>query len=178
MHVAFEEQKMPNNCVGCRICEVSCSFAREGVFSPRLSRIKVVRNEELGIDIPITCTQCTKPKCVEACIIEAIKRDEKTGAVVIDMDACYGCNLCIEACPTGAVHLDWKRRKAIKCDLCGGDPKCVRDCPTKVLKLSTVEVISPGKRELIAGNFAKKRLKEWGLLPNPQIDVKIEKELR
>ena len=41
--------------------------------------------------------KCSEPKCVAACLFEAIGHD-KDGNVKIDADACVGCEKCIEAC--------------------------------------------------------------------------------
>ncbi|MFC1892517.1 hypothetical protein ACFLYR_00545 [Chloroflexota bacterium] len=31
-----------NNCVGCRTCEIACSYHRRGVFTPGISSIQVI----------------------------------------------------------------------------------------------------------------------------------------
>jgi len=46
--------------------------------------------------------------------MEAIKRDEETGAIVIDYDRCVGCRMCVVFCPFGGVGIDagtWKGRQ-------------------------------------------------------------------
>jgi 2-oxoacid:acceptor oxidoreductase delta subunit (pyruvate/2-ketoisovalerate family) len=37
--------------------------------------------------------------CPDLCI----SRDEKTGAVCIDLDYCKGCGICVAVCPKGAI---------------------------------------------------------------------------
>ena len=66
-------------CVGCRICELVCSFHHNGVFSPDASSIKVSRdnqNGEIGLSIDLTCDSCveeTGPQCVEYCVYGALE---------------------------------------------------------------------------------------------------------
>jgi len=66
-------------CVGCRICELACSFHHNGAFSPDASSIKVSRdnqNGEIGLSIDSTCDLCQgepQPLCVEYCVYGALK---------------------------------------------------------------------------------------------------------
>jgi Fe-S-cluster-containing hydrogenase component 2 len=71
---------------------------------------------------------------VEACPVEALYRDEKTRAILINDDICVGCRLCIDKCPFGGISIDPDEERMIKCDLCGGDPQCAKYCPTEALK--------------------------------------------
>ena len=131
-----------DKCMGCRSCEAVCALYHEGKFSPELSRIRVVKDwgepgspidTEFGL---LTCRQCPKPKCLEACPEDAISADPKTGARAIDPEKCTGCQICIEAClfTPARVYFNAEMEKAIKCDLCGGDPQCVKICPTSALR--------------------------------------------
>lgn len=78
------------------------------------------------------------------CPVDAIVRDETTGAVVIDEGKCTGCGICSEYCFLGVIRVEAEKRKAVKCDLCGGDPVCVKECPAGALEL--VQVGSEDKR--------------------------------
>lgn len=109
-------------CTGCRVCELACSFKHESVFSPSLSSIRVVKIEEKGVNMPISCLDCSKMLCVDAC---------PTGAnqvMKVDEALCIGCRECVAACPFGAMDYNPIKRVAFKCDLCGGDPECVKSC--------------------------------------------------
>lgn len=122
-------------CSGCRICELACSSTKFGAYAPRKAHI-VISIESKGLRAqPIVCTQCENAPCMHACPTNAIKRDEKTGAVVISEEKCTGCRMCVPACPIKAIHFDNVTKKATKCDLCNGDPACVKYCPTKALAL-------------------------------------------
>ncbi len=152
-----EDQKtLPEErCGGCRICEVMCAFAHEGVFNPRRARIKVIRKDDVlpygVLLVPFICQQCYNPACKDACIDNAIVKDDKNSIYVVDSDKCTGCGRCIEACSYKAIRLDPITGKALKCDLCGGDPACVMYCPTKVLKVRL------GNLEYYTPHISKKR---------------------
>ena len=56
------------------------------------------------------------------------------GRAVHDPDKCVACGACVEACPIpGAIRIF--EGELLKCDLCGGDPQCVKYCPTDALTL-------------------------------------------
>lgn len=122
----------PEKCTGCRICEMICSFKKCGGFHPGQSRIKIIKEEEVGIDLPVLCLHCQEPMCVDVCPIGAMKKG-KDGLVKLDPDACRGCRACLMVCPYGAVRENLE--KMIKCDLCDGDPLCVQWCPTHAIRL-------------------------------------------
>jgi Fe-S-cluster-containing hydrogenase component 2 len=118
----------PEKCVGCRLCALACSFAKEGEFSLSKARIGVIWMAKTGVNVPIVCQHCEKPLCEDVCPMGAISRSEKTGAMVLNPDLCIGCKTCLIICPFGAPSINYKTRAMIKCDLCEGDPECVKYC--------------------------------------------------
>lgn len=67
-------------CTGCKVCEVVCSFEKEKVCNPHLSRIRILKQDRLGVFLPVIspdCDLCGGPsqlqKCVQSCATEAIK---------------------------------------------------------------------------------------------------------
>ncbi len=116
-------------CVGCRICEVACSSIRFGAVSPSMSRIRVAKIEEAGLDLAVVCQSCAEKPCLE-CPTGALEVAE-FGQIVLDAGLCNGCGTCVEACPIGAVG--FYEGVPLFCDLCGGALECVAACPTQAL---------------------------------------------
>ena len=84
---------------------------------------------------------------MEICPANAIRKDEETGAVVIDLSRCAGCKMCMLACPSGNIHFDPKEHVAKKCDLCEGDPHCVKFCTSGALNFEEEEEAYTQNRE-------------------------------
>jgi carbon-monoxide dehydrogenase iron sulfur subunit len=144
----------PSKCTGCRACELACSFTHEGAFVPELSRIRVVRLVDRGVNVPIVCVHCARPPCVDACPTGAAHIDAELAVVRIDEDDCTGCGECIKACPFGAVDLNVDTGTAFVCDLCGGDPACVANCIHGALTLGRVQTVVQRKRRATAESYA------------------------
>jgi carbon-monoxide dehydrogenase iron sulfur subunit len=119
-----------DKCVGCRICELACSIEKLGKINPRKARLHAI------YDYPF----------------DAIKRDNRTGAWIVDSTKCIGCGACVEACPFGVITVSSDNNVAVKCDLCNGNPQCVLWCPTGALTYGLKERLTQERRE----NFAKK----------------------
>jgi Fe-S-cluster-containing dehydrogenase component len=77
------------NCVGCRACEVACSYHHEKIFSPRIASLEIRREEnQVGVSIifyegmaseervkRFPCDHCkgeALPLCVKYCPVQAI----------------------------------------------------------------------------------------------------------
>lgn len=136
-HIEIDEEK----CSHCMKCMLVCSAQHEGLFNPRLARLKVEEDYIKG-RLPNTyCRQCPSPApCEEVCPTEAISRNPKTGALVIDEEECSACEACVDACPynPGVIWIHPFKRVAMKCDLCDGDPQCVKYCPREAVILKKV----------------------------------------
>jgi len=124
----------PNLCTGCRTCELACSFTHQVNGKPGKSRIYPIAEDRPDLWVPVTCLQCEEPACAKACLVDAITRNEETGAMVLDEGKCIRCMACIAGCPFGCSLFDAPNNLVIKCDLCGGDPACAHFCPTKALE--------------------------------------------
>lgn len=124
----------PQWCRTCRVCEIACSIAKEGVARPSVARIAIHFHEFSSAD-PVSgtlCVQCPEAPCIAACPVEAMVRDSRTGAVRVLEEVCIGCMRCQKACPWDAPRRHPDRRLAIKCDLCSDradGPQCVAMCP-------------------------------------------------
>ena len=76
-----EEKRLEINiplCRACWACELACSFYLNEVCDPKLSRIKITRDNEIGevfCELPVSCPECSfevEPPCVFSCKIHAL----------------------------------------------------------------------------------------------------------
>ncbi len=140
-------------CTGCRMCELVCSVYHTGAANPSRSRIRVIKWENIGLYLPLTCQNCEKPFCVEVCPTKACHVDPEMNMVLIDKDKCIGCRTCILACPFGAPHFDKAERITVKCDYCGGEPQCVRFCDVGAIKFLDVAEVGKQNQYTAAERF-------------------------
>jgi anaerobic dimethyl sulfoxide reductase subunit B (iron-sulfur subunit) len=82
---------------------------------------------------------CIDPECIKACPEEAIEK-HSDGIVVVDIERCTGCEMCLEVCPFGIPQFG-SDGKMQKCDMCINEidyktetPPCVNTCPTTALQ--------------------------------------------
>ncbi len=133
----------PNLCIGCRTCELACSFRHAVNGKPGQTRIFALPGPMKEMWVPVTCLQCEDPACAKSCLVDAISRNEETGAMEIDQEKCVKCMACVAACPFGCSIHDQQHDMIVKCDLCGGDPACAQFCPTKALVYQPVDMPKP-----------------------------------
>jgi carbon-monoxide dehydrogenase iron sulfur subunit len=122
-------------CSGCRACEVACVARHERAFGSATARIRVLKIETCGLDSPQVCGQCADAPCVQACPVDALSRDRRTGAVRLAEDECIACPACSDACPYGLVRTHPDSGLPLICDLCDGAPACIGSCATAALSL-------------------------------------------
>jgi TPP-dependent indolepyruvate ferredoxin oxidoreductase alpha subunit len=124
-----------SKCVGCDICEYTCSWEKEKVFNPSKSRIRSLRFNQIS-NAAMVCRICTETPCIGACPKNALGQSNESGVIIVDEEKCNGCGWCIEACKFGAVTIHPTSKKALICDKCNGEPKCIQTCPESALSLS------------------------------------------
>ena len=144
--IIFDEKK----CIGCKICELICSFTNTKEFGISNARIRNYVDFREAFFSSLTCVQCEDPLCLKACPTNAIYKEN--GVVKIESTNCIGCKKCVPACPFGNMHFDDERGVAIKCELCGGNPRCVEYCPTGALGYQEIETVAVEKQKTL---FAK-----------------------
>ena len=80
-----------DKCTGCEVCELVCSMVRSGEYNPQKSCIRVLRNMELDVSIPvIEATYDFCGKCTEWCFSEAIRFVDLEEAAIIRKEAKSG----------------------------------------------------------------------------------------
>jgi anaerobic carbon-monoxide dehydrogenase iron sulfur subunit len=151
-------------CIGCRHCEVACAIEHSSskqLFSmlkeePRSHpRVSV----KLGINLltfPNKCQHCDPAPCIAVCPVGAMRRDEKTGSVLVNAEKCISCGMCAMVCPHDAIEYQITPAKpttvAFKCDGCvdrraeGREPACVEACVTGALVFGDINKIVAGRR--------------------------------
>ena len=136
---------IPENCSGCRICELVCAIHHFGVNNPKKSAVRViVTYPHPVVRMPIICSQCKVPVCADACPVGALRRQDDV--VELDKDTCIACRKCMQACPFGAIFAHEDQDSPIKCDLCGGRPQCVEKCPKGALRLIPEQALGESRR--------------------------------
>jgi len=142
-------------CTGCRLCELVCAVKHYGISNPARARIKVMKWEQEGIYVPMSCQQCQDAPCQNICPAKAISRDEEMSRVMVDYDKCIGCRLCVAVCPFGAMSYNVIDKQVLKCDLCDGDPQCVRFCDRKAVDFVSPDEVSIDKKRTAAERLSK-----------------------
>jgi len=143
-------------CSGCRACQVACVARHDGLFGVYTARLRIIKNEPLGLDRPQVCRLCGRAPCVAACPTGALHRDDTTSAVLLKTEDCNGCARCREACPFGMIALHPRTNLPLICDLCGGEPVCAQRCPTGALSYGDLaqESPTPPAMHLVRPGFA------------------------
>ncbi len=133
----------PNRCTGCGACRLACSI--ENDLGParswrRIETFNPRRHPSAPLfHLSLACNHCSEPACMYACPALAYRRDEATGAVLLDESKCIGCKYCSWACPYDAPVFDSNRGVMSKCTFCnhrlqdGLEPACASLCPTGAL---------------------------------------------
>jgi len=118
-------------CVGCEICELTCTNVNFGVNNPKKSAICINRLAGPEGFHVVLCNQCGK--CAKECPEEAIAL--VNGGYRIDEEQCTLCGVCVEVCPTEAIWWRPNVKTPIKCISCRA---CVYNCPTQALSYKEI----------------------------------------
>lgn len=139
-------------CYGCKACSVACKDwndiepGPEKWMSVYMWEKGKFPNTSIGI-LAFNCGHCDNPVCIEACEHDAIFKEDKYGAVLVDQDKCEGCRKCYEACPYGSPKFasDEQGAKMSKCTMCvdrlaeGMQPACTASCPLRAFDFGPLD---------------------------------------
>ncbi len=176
-----------SRCYGCKTCSIACKNWNSLEPGP-VKWLRIVEWETGTFPNPrlhtlfLPCFHCEIPLCLEACPDNAIYKDDKYGAILVDEKKCQSspCKReCYDQCPYGAPQFasEALNAKMTKCTMCidrleaGELPVCVHSCPVRALDF--------GPTEVIEAKYGK--LKDLTMLPdssqtNPSIVFKPERQ--
>jgi len=135
-----------HKCVGCSVCMRVCPV--DAIIGERKARHRIVS------DICIDCGACgricpyTSVKDPEGQECERIRIRSRWPKPVFDYQRCMGCNICVEACPTGCINLNPDRgsRETLRYPVlkqarnCIGCAFCMLECPVDAVVMDKATV--------------------------------------
>lgn len=141
-----------SRCTGCNACVIACKQWHNIPPGPtkwmRVYQWETGAFPDINLHIlPVMCFHCEKPACIKACPNEAIYKEDKYGAVLVDPDKCQGTRKCWQACPYGSPQFegDAPDLPMSKCNMCvdrledGLAPICVLSCSMRALEFGPLD---------------------------------------
>ncbi len=133
-----------DKCIGCTICVRNTQCPTDAI---EMKNGKAVIDASKCIACGVCAIQCPVTAISEIQITDTSQAEDVQEAssdtiqvvqnmFIVDKDACIGCTICVQKCPTGAISM--KDGKAVidqeKCIQCG---ICETQCPVKAISQST-----------------------------------------
>lgn len=151
-------------CVGCKTCQIACKDKNDNPIGVNFRQVHTFEGGHFPKPwiyfLSVACNHCENPRCVQNCPTGATTKRAEDGLVVIDQDACIGCQYCVWSCPYGARHFIEEKNVVGKCNGCvdltagGGMPACVDACVMRALEFGDIEELKakhPGAVQVVAG---------------------------
>ena len=137
-------------CIGCKCCVVACNEQNGNPAEIQWRRVGEIEGgtypDTLRHYLSMGCNHCLEPTCMTGCPVDAYSKDELTGIVRHNADACIGCQYCTWNCSYGVPQYNPERGVVGKCDMCYGrleqqqSPACVSACPEDAIRIEVVNV--------------------------------------
>lgn len=191
-------------CMGCNMCTMSCrvdhNLPSEVLYSKALTEGGEVFRVPTGTYpnnltikfYTLGCQHCDDPACVSVCPTGAAYKREEDGLVLIDAEACIGCETCVTACPYDGVRTlvpaeptypldfklgDWsvpevKPNTMAKCTFCverldrGERPRCIDLCPAVARWFGDLDDPASEISKILTERECDQLLAEQGTGPN------------
>jgi tetrathionate reductase subunit B len=171
-----------SRCNGCYSCQIVCKDEHCGNDwtpyakpQPDTGQFWGKMNEYVRGQVPqvkmayvfVPCQHCKNAPCIVACPTKGALYTRPDGLVIIDPKKCTGCQLCIDACPYGAIFYNESFHLAQKCTGCAHlldrgypikEPRCADACPTGAIKFGEeAELKDPiAKAEILHPEYGTK----------------------
>ena len=129
-------------CIGCGACTLACKEAN-GLRASEVDQLDAYTwcaiRKEKGLYVKRQCMHCFEPTCASVCPVGALHKTD-LGAIVYEVDKCFGCRYCVMACPFNIPKYQWDTPlpRVGKCVMCystrlkeGRQPACTDVCPAR-----------------------------------------------
>ena len=162
-------------CISCHACTVACKSEHDVPLGVYRTWVKYVETGQFPTNrrhfTVLRCNHCDDAPCITGCPVTALYRREQDGIVDFDPERCIGCNMCLQACPYDALHIDPNTHTAAKCNFCahrvevGLEPSCQVVCPTQAIVSGDLDDPTTYISQLIAREPVQVRKPEKGTVP-------------
>ncbi|MCR2036209.1 4Fe-4S dicluster domain-containing protein [Adlercreutzia mucosicola] len=170
-------------CTGCNMCSMACRVDHNLPTEVLYSRAHTEGGEhfrQAGGTYPdqvtmkfytLACQHCDDPACVEICPTGASQKREEDGLVLVDGEACIGCESCIAACPYEGVRTLVPQSPTYPLDFALGDAAAAEHLPNTVEKCTfCAERLDRGEKPLCI-DICPAYARTFGDLDDPESEI-------